>query len=81
MSKVGVRELKSKTSEILRRVTEGHEEVVITRHGRTLGKIVPVEAAAEVGEGKTLRGARRNLPRLSDEDFAAAKDLWKPRTS
>ena len=53
---VGIRELKSRLSEYLRRVRAG-EMVIITDHGRPVGRIVPVvqpledrlEALAQAG--------------------------------
>ena len=40
--RVGVRELKSRLSEYLRRVKTG-DTIVITDHGRPVGRIVPAE--------------------------------------
>ena len=40
-TKVGMRELKNKLSEYLRRVKAG-ETINVTEHGRTIGQIVPV---------------------------------------
>jgi prevent-host-death family protein len=45
-SEVGVRELKAKLSEYLRRVREG-ETVVVTMHGKPVGRIVPIEQGLE----------------------------------
>jgi len=41
--RVGVRDLKARLSEYLRQVKQGHT-VVITEHGKPLGRIVPVDA-------------------------------------
>jgi len=41
MTNVGIREAKMNLSRLLRQVREG-EEVVITDHGRAIGKIIPV---------------------------------------
>ena len=43
MLEVGVRELKQRTSDILRRVREEHETVTVTRRGKAVARIVPVE--------------------------------------
>ena len=43
---VGVRELKSRLSEYLRRVKAG-ETVLITEHGQPVGRLVPVEQPLE----------------------------------
>lgn len=42
MYTVGVRALKERTGEVLRRVWEGGETVAITRHGRVIAHLVPV---------------------------------------
>ncbi len=46
MQSVGVRELKQRTSEILREVEERGEEVRVTRRGQVIARIVPVPTAA-----------------------------------
>lgn len=55
---VSVRELKARLSEYLRRVQRG-EEVMITHHGRPIGRIVPVGEAPERAEAAVLRKLRR----------------------
>lgn len=42
MVEVGIRELKQKTSEILRQVREGKETVSITYRGRVIARLIPV---------------------------------------
>ena len=42
----GVRELKTKLSEYLRRVEDG-EIITITKHGKTIGRIVPESTSLE----------------------------------
>lgn len=42
MRKIGVRELKERTSEIVRQLREQHETFEITYHGRAVGRLVPV---------------------------------------
>jgi len=44
MSHVGVRELKNCLSRYLKRVQEG-EEIVVTERGRSVARLVPVEAS------------------------------------
>ncbi len=46
MQSVGVRELKQRTSEILREVEERGEEVRVTRRGHVIARIVPVPSLA-----------------------------------
>jgi prevent-host-death family protein len=41
MEKVGVRDLKTHASEIVRRVREGQESFELTYRGETVGRIVP----------------------------------------
>ena len=43
---VGVRELKTQLSKYLRQVKAGHT-IVITEHGRTVGRIVPTETSLD----------------------------------
>lgn len=41
MHRIGVRELKERTGEILRRVREDREPYEVTYHGRTIARIFP----------------------------------------
>ncbi len=43
MSDIGIRELKTHASEIVRRVSEDGQRYIVTRHGRPQAAIVPVE--------------------------------------
>jgi len=43
MRAVGVRDLKLRTSEIVRLVREGHEPVDVTYRGRVVARIVPID--------------------------------------
>ena len=43
MSDIGIRELKTHASEIVRRVSEDGQHYIVTRHGRPQAAIVPVE--------------------------------------
>ncbi len=42
MTEIGIRELKQRTSEILRHVREERESVAITYRGRVVARLVPV---------------------------------------
>jgi prevent-host-death family protein len=44
MATVGIRELKARTSEIMRRVSEAGETIEITQHGRVIARLVPAHA-------------------------------------
>ncbi|MDH5588328.1 MAG: type II toxin-antitoxin system prevent-host-death family antitoxin [Nitrospirota bacterium] len=45
MSQVGVRELKNQLSRYLKRVQEG-EEIIVTEHGRSVARLLPVLTSA-----------------------------------
>lgn len=51
---VGVRELKQKTSEVLRRVREGGEEIEVTFRGRAVARLVPVRRPTRRRGGRAL---------------------------
>lgn len=46
MERIGVRELKERTSEIMRRVRDDNEMYEITLHGRVIARLVPVSEPA-----------------------------------
>lgn len=77
MGTIGVRQLKSQTSEILRRVEEG-EEIVVTRRGKPCAKLIPTASVPEGGSAHELplKGRFREWPDLSWEDFQEAKRIW-----
>ncbi|MCY4449623.1 MAG: type II toxin-antitoxin system prevent-host-death family antitoxin [Chloroflexi bacterium] len=75
----GIREFKTKVSEILHDLDDG-EEVIITRHGKPCAKLVHVEAEAEAK--KLPLSALKDMLDLPDatwEDFMEAKKIWEPR--
>ena len=45
MGSVGVRELKEKTTQVLRRVREKHEQIQVTYRGEVVALLVPVPSA------------------------------------
>lgn len=65
LASVGVRELKARTSAVLRRVRERGEEVEVTVRGRVVARIVPVRPAAR-GSARR-RSAWTDLDRLARE--------------
>jgi prevent-host-death family protein len=65
MVTVGVRELKQKTSKILRRVREDGEIVEITYHGQIIARLVPVSPPAKSTEEMFAKWA--NLDQLTAE--------------
>jgi prevent-host-death family protein len=54
MASVGVRELKQRTSEVLRRVRDGAEEVEITFRGRVVARLVPVRRSVRRRTGRAV---------------------------
>ena len=79
---IGIRELKTHVSAVLREVQETGVKFVVTVHGRPVARIEPVEIEDTVvpkdGMGRT-RGALSELSKLDWNDFEAAKKLWEPR--
>ena len=68
MTEVGIRELKAKASQILEDVGERGARYVITRRGRPVGLLVPIERAAPPGTGSPAPAeVWRELERLGDE--------------
>ena len=62
---VGVRELKSRLSEYLRRVKQG-ETVIITEHGKPVGRLIPQgqsldERLAELQQAGLIRWSGKSL--------------------
>ncbi|MYD50154.1 MAG: type II toxin-antitoxin system prevent-host-death family antitoxin [Dehalococcoidia bacterium] len=45
MTKVGITELKTRTSEIIRRVRDANETFLITHRGRPVARLRPIEGA------------------------------------
>jgi len=66
MATVGVRELKERTSTILRRVRDRGEEVEVTFRGRVVARIVPAVRKRERNR-KLERAVWRDIDRVADE--------------
>ena len=65
MAEVGIRELKTRASEIVRKVKEGRARYVVTHHGRPVAVIIPV---AEVAPAQhDMNSAWDDLVRLGTE--------------
>jgi prevent-host-death family protein len=45
MRTVGIRELKQRTSQVLRELRESGQEIEVTHHGRVIARLVPVHPA------------------------------------
>lgn len=84
MTSVGIREAKMHLSRLLRQVGEG-EEIVITDHGRAVGKIIPMKSRsgslADLERDLELRGiiemrsAPKPLPRPAKAPAGIAQRL------
>lgn len=72
MREVGVRELKSSLSEMLRLVARG-ERVRVTLHGRAVADIVPAGAAEGDQRLRTLVAAGRVMPPSSSRPKRAPR--------
>ena len=62
MRSVGVRELKQRTSQVLRELQDSGREIDVTHHGRVVARLVPVRPA---------RAPRRVAPAWSTLDRVA----------
>ena len=70
MAEVGVRELKTRASEIIRDVREQRTRYVITHRGRPVGLLIPQEEAGSGGlaaAGEPATAAWDELVRLGEE--------------
>ena len=80
---VGIRDLKTKASEILRELERSPAtEVIITRHGKPCAKLVSLKGRPEGipwSQRKSLRNTLAGLHDLTDADFAEAKRIWEPK--
>ncbi len=78
---IGVRELKARTSAVLREVQATSTEIIVTLRGRPIARIEPITGvgAAPVDGMGGLKGALAHLGTLEWEDFQEAKRLWDPK--
>jgi prevent-host-death family protein len=60
MALIGIRELRQKTAEILRRVQQNGEAYVITQQGRPIALLSPLDQ--EKMEAEILRAASQSVP-------------------
>lgn len=75
MATIGIRELKTRTSELLRRVRENGEVLEVTYHGRPVARVVPVQRRAL--DDQALRDYWQEWDALA----ARISSEWVPRTS
>ncbi len=59
MAMIGIRELRQKTSEVLRRIQEEKQAYIITQQGRPVAMLVPLDQ--EKIEAEILRTARQSV--------------------
>ena len=59
MALIGIRELRQKTTEVIRRVQQNGEAYVITQQGRPVAMLLPLDQ--EKIEAEILRSARRSV--------------------
>lgn len=74
MTELTVTDLRAQLLDIIRRIEHDHEEVVVTRHGRRVAKIVPV-----VTPPATLLGADRGRVVVTDpaDDLQSTGERWE----
>jgi prevent-host-death family protein len=72
MTSVGIRELKARTSEIMRLVSEEGESIDVTQHGRVVARIVPAHSPAV--DVEKLTAELDELDRIAAEIGAAWPD-------
>jgi prevent-host-death family protein len=65
MREIGIRELKTKASELVRHVAEDHAIYTITRRGRPVGVLAPADFAAAKG-AEAGREAWANLLAIAE---------------
>jgi len=65
MRAIGVRELKARASQVLRRVRERREEVEVTHHGRVVARLIPV--ARDRPRSRALAATWATLDRVARE--------------
>ena len=74
MTTVTAYEAKTHLPRLIRQVERG-ETVIITRHGKPVARLAPIEdRQAEVAEAiERIKRLRRRLPKVSIEDLLAAR--------
>ena len=78
MATYSITDFKAKASQILRELESTGEEVVITRRGKPVGKLVPISAKTDRNQSlSSMRGSFSFLPELEYEDFIEAKKIWQ----
>jgi prevent-host-death family protein len=79
MLQVGIRELKNRTSEVLRTVREDKAEYVITYRGRPVARLVPLEDGAEEDIWAKLERLRKEITASWKSEKSAAEAVSEIR--
>jgi len=81
---IGVRELKERASQVLRRVREHGEEIDVTHHGRVVARLIPVSPdrlrpRASAAAWSTLDRVAREISARWPKGRSAAKAVREGR--
>ncbi|MCP3960809.1 MAG: type II toxin-antitoxin system Phd/YefM family antitoxin [bacterium] len=79
MTRIGIRELKTRASEIVREVREQHASYVVTHRGKPVGLLTPYQEGSEITTPTTEYGSDpwRELERMGTE----ISSRWKSENS
>jgi prevent-host-death family protein len=72
---VSASELKNAWHEYLDRVSRGRQEVVVTRYGKPVAKLVPIEAD-EGGQPRSLFGMLRGSAVVHGDILSPIDEIW-----
>jgi prevent-host-death family protein len=70
---ISAAEFKAKCLKIMDRVNMYHEEVIITKHGKPVAKLVP----CSVKPGKPLFGYMKDSVQINDNIIKAVDETWE----
>jgi prevent-host-death family protein len=70
---ISAAEFKAKCLKIMDRVNMYHEEVIITKHGKPVAKLVP----CSVKPGKSLFGYMKDSVQINDNIIKAVDETWE----
>lgn len=73
MSLIGVRELRERTSEVIRRVREDHAEYVVTYQGRPVAVILPLDT--ERAEQEMVQAGRKAVLSSGEQYDQIAQEI------
>ena len=66
-------EFKAKCLKIMDRVNIYHEEVIITKHGKPVAKLIPYS----LKPGKSLFGYMKNSVQVNDDIIKPIDEIWE----